>query len=51
VVTFSLQPASFMAWDDNGKPLLEPGAFRIVVGGGQPDDRSAGKVVGTLTVV
>ena len=27
-------------FDDNGKQMLEPGAFRVFAGGSQPDARS-----------
>ncbi len=35
-VTFTLQPDQFMVTADDGTRFLEPGAFRISVGGGQP---------------
>jgi beta-glucosidase len=39
-VTFTLTPRDFSLIDDAGRRILEPGAFRIHVGGSQPDARS-----------
>ena len=35
-VTFTLTPEQLSALDDEGRPFLEPGAFRLSVGGKQP---------------
>jgi beta-glucosidase len=40
-VTFSLGAKSLSLIDNDGKRWLEPGRFRIFVGGSQPDARSA----------
>jgi beta-glucosidase len=50
-VRFALKPGQLSAYDDQGRPFVEPGAFRISVGGGQPDDPHAGALTTTLTVV
>ena len=39
-VEFTLKKKQFSLIDDEGKCLLEPGKFRIYVGGQQPDERS-----------
>ena len=39
-VTFSLGAKSLSLIDDDGKRWLEPGRYRIFVGGSQPDARS-----------
>jgi beta-glucosidase len=49
-VTFELRPEQLAAYGDDGQPFVEPGEFRISVGGGQPGDRTAGSVNATLTV-
>ncbi len=49
-VTFKLKPEQLMCYGDAGQPFLEPGKFRISVGGGQPDDPASGAVSATLTV-
>ena len=36
-VTFTLKPNQLACYDDDGIPFVEPGEFRISVGGGQPD--------------
>ncbi|MCL1857166.1 MAG: glycoside hydrolase family 3 C-terminal domain-containing protein [Kiritimatiellaeota bacterium] len=35
-VTFTLTPSQLLAYRDDGTPLLEPGLFRLSLGGGQP---------------
>jgi len=35
-VTFTLTPEQFSALDDDGRPFLEPGTFRLSAGGKQP---------------
>jgi beta-glucosidase len=50
VITFELSPDQLAAYDDEGKPFVEPGEFRISIGGGQPDDPAAGAVSAVLTV-
>jgi beta-glucosidase len=49
-VKFTLKPEQLMCYDDTGKAFLEPGQFRVSVGGGQPDDLASGAVSATLTV-
>ncbi|MFO7958286.1 MAG: glycoside hydrolase family 3 C-terminal domain-containing protein [Candidatus Brocadiia bacterium] len=49
-VTFELRPEQLAACDDDGQPFVEPGEFRISVGGGQPDDAAAASVSATLTL-
>jgi len=39
-VTFQLDARALSLIDDAGQRLLEPGEFRIFVGGSQPDARS-----------
>ena len=39
-VEFTLKKRQFALIDEEGKALLEPGKFRIYVGGQQPDERS-----------
>ena len=43
-LSFTLTAAQLSAYDDNGRPFLEPGEFTISVGGGQPDDPASGAV-------
>jgi beta-glucosidase len=49
-VTFNLRPSQLACYDDNGNPFVEPGQFRISIGGGQPDDPHSGAVRTLLTV-
>jgi beta-glucosidase len=49
-VKFTLKPEQLMCYDDAGKAFLEPGQFRVSVGGGQPDDPASGAVSTVLTV-
>jgi len=49
-VTFTLRHEQFVCYTDNGTPFLEPGAFRISVGGGQPDDPVSGAVSTVLVI-
>jgi beta-glucosidase len=49
-VRFTLRPAQLAAYDNAGRPFVEPGAFRISVGGGQPDDPASGAKSRVLTV-
>ena len=39
-VTFSIQPSQMSLIDEEGRRTLEPGRFRVCVGGHQPDARS-----------
>ena len=39
-VTFPLTPRELSLIDDAGRRILEPGTFRLFVGGSQPDARS-----------
>lgn len=50
-VNFTLKPEQFACYADDGTPFVEPGDFRISVGGGQPDDPSGGCISTILTVV
>jgi beta-glucosidase len=43
-VRFVLKPEQLAAFTDDGKPFIEPGQFRISVGGGQPMDLTGGSV-------
>ena len=47
---FALQPEQLAAYDDEGRPFVEPGEFRISVGGGEPGDPAGGAVSAMLTV-
>ncbi len=49
-VTMTVKPEQLMAYDDDGAPFLEPGEFRISVGGGQPDDPASHSVTAVLIV-
>ena len=49
-VSFELRPEQLAAYDDEGRPFVEPGEFAISVGGGQPDDPASGARTVTLTV-
>jgi beta-glucosidase len=46
-VSFTLKRDQFACRADDGTAFIEPGEFRIFVGGGQPDDPAAGGVSGT----
>ncbi len=49
-VTFELKPEQLACYDDDGRPFIEPGDFRISVGGGQPDGPAAGTVSALLSI-
>jgi len=49
-VCFQLLPEQLMAYDDNGGAFLEPGDFRLAVGGGQPDDPDSGALSAVLRI-
>jgi beta-glucosidase len=49
-VAFTLQPAQLAAYDDQGRPFVEPGRFVVSVGGGQPGDPASGAISTELTV-
>ena len=49
-VEFTLTPRQLSAYDDDGHPFVEAGAFEIAVGGGQPNDPAAGAVLTELIV-
>jgi len=49
-VRFTLKPEQLAAYDDDGRPFVEPGAFAISVGGGQPGYPGAGALTATLIV-
>ena len=40
-VSFTISPRQMALIDEDGNCVLEPGAFRVFVGGSQPDKRSA----------
>jgi beta-glucosidase len=50
-VSFTLSPRALAAFADDGTPFIEPGEFRLSVGGGQPDDPHSGAVSASLRVV
>jgi beta-glucosidase len=50
-VAFALTAESLACYDDEGRPFVEPGEFRISVGGGQPDDPAAHAVHAILRVL
>ena len=55
-VSFTLTPRQMALIDNDGRCILEPGRFRVTVGGRQPDERSealAGSKIltGEFTVV
>jgi beta-glucosidase len=49
-VSFELRAGQLAAYDDDGRPFVEPGRFAVSVGGGQPDDEASGAVSAVLTV-
>jgi len=55
-VTFRLEPAQLALWDARMRQTVEPGAFEISVGGGQPGfpvpggGASAGPLTGTIEI-
>ncbi len=49
-VAFRIDPDQLAVYDDDGAPRVEPGTYRISLGGGQPDDPAAGAVTAELTV-
>jgi beta-glucosidase len=49
-VEFQLKGEQFACFDDAGKPFVEPGAFQISVGGGQPDDPNACSIQTTISI-
>jgi beta-glucosidase len=49
-VSFGLSPEQLAAYEEDGRPFVEPGEFRISVGGGEPSDESAGAVTTALQV-
>jgi len=51
VLRFTLKPEQLVAYDDAGRPFVEPGEFHISIGGGQPGDPASGAVTATLRVV
>jgi beta-glucosidase len=50
-VSFVLKPEQLAAYDDAGKPFVEPGQFIVSVGGGQPNDSHSMSLQSILTVV
>lgn len=49
-VSFPLTPAQLAAYDDEGRPFVEPGEFIVGVGGGQPHDPASRAVTASLWV-
>jgi beta-glucosidase len=49
-VSFTLHPDQLAAYDDDGKPFVEPGKFILSLGGGQPSDPASGAVKVELIV-
>ena len=49
-VCFMLKPQNLACYDNSGKAFVEPGNFKISVGGGQPGDKASGAVSAVLTV-
>ena len=47
-VSFRIAPRQFAAFDDTGEPFIEPGEFRISLGGSQP---GYGKTVETMLTI
>ncbi len=39
-MSFTIKPRQMAIINDEGKCILEPGTFRVIVGGSQPDKRS-----------
>lgn len=49
-MSFTLTPAQLAAYDDEGRPFVEPGEFVVSVGGGQPHDPASRAVTASLWV-
>jgi beta-glucosidase len=49
-LAFRVRRRQLAAFDDEGRPFVAPGTYRISVGGGQPDDPASGAVSTTLVV-
>jgi len=49
-VCFELTPEQLACYADDGTPMVEPGDFRLSLGGGQPDDPTAATCQVTLQV-
>jgi beta-glucosidase len=49
-VSFTLAPAQLAAYDDEGRPFVEPGEFVLGVGGGQPHDPASRAVTASLWI-
>ncbi|MDK2902239.1 MAG: beta-glucosidase [Clostridiales bacterium] len=49
-VTFTLTPRQMALIDNDGRCILEPGKFRLMVGGRQPDKRSEALVDSTILI-
>lgn len=50
-VAFTLRPEHLVCYQDDGTPFLEPGLFRVSVGGGQPvEGQGLHWVEGTFTI-
>ncbi len=46
----ALKSDQLVCYTDDGTPFVEPGVFRLFLGGGQPDDPEGGAVSSDLTV-
>ncbi|MFA5206294.1 MAG: glycoside hydrolase family 3 N-terminal domain-containing protein [Lentisphaeria bacterium] len=49
-LAFTVTAGQFRHYTDDGRPFLDPGPYRLHVGGGQPDDPQAGGRHADLTV-
>jgi beta-glucosidase len=49
-IRFVVKSAQLAAFDDTGRPFVEPGEFAISVGGGQPGEPGSGGATITVTV-
>jgi len=49
IVTFTLKPADFPLYDDNGNAFIQPGRYELYVGGSQPQNEgNPGRVSNNL---
>lgn len=49
-VKFKISRDQFACYADDGRSFIEPGDFRVSVGGGQPDDPASGAVSAVVSV-
>jgi len=50
-VAFALRPEQLACYGDDGRAFVEPGAFEISLGGGQPGDPASGALTAALKVI